>query len=188
VIRRLLSESLVKRLCHYFERSRRPPHRRVRKIVRALAWVEDPLRRERLRFVLALRLVYVRASRAAKAERDRESRSRQRGRKFSRRMSMAYEFKDRPCADCGINYGPEHMEFDHVEERGPKDVSVCHLAKASLDRFLAEIAKCDVVCCRCHERREVARGRSHGDARYGERRCPNANGPGGCNVAEDGVA
>jgi hypothetical protein len=62
-----------------------------------------------------------------------------------------------PCTDCGVQYPPHVMQFDHLDptqkhfnvgERGPT------LGEA---RLLAEIAKCEVVCANCHAERTYQR-------------------------------
>jgi hypothetical protein len=72
-------------------------------------------------------------------------------RRKSRRELVA-ELKNVPCADCGVKYPPYVMDFDH---RGDKlfEISDAIGREVSLDRFLAEIAKCDVVCSNCHRER-----------------------------------
>lgn len=55
----------------------------------------------------------------------------------------------KPCTDCGGFFPPCVLHWDHVPERGPK---LFNLGRAdySLERVLAEIAKCDLVCANCH--------------------------------------
>jgi hypothetical protein len=61
-----------------------------------------------------------------------------------------------PCADCGQRYDCEQMDFDHV--RGSKSFNIGNAWwDTSVERLLAEIAKCDVVCAVCHRLRTVAR-------------------------------
>jgi hypothetical protein len=64
--------------------------------------------------------------------------------------------KDTPCADCGVQYPPYVMQFDHVH--GKKSFTIgrqsCVISRA---RLCAEIAKCDVVCANCHEERTYKR-------------------------------
>ena len=55
----------------------------------------------------------------------------------------------KPCTDCGVTYPPPCMEWDHVPERGPKMFNLGR-ADFSMDRVLAEIKKCDLVCACCH--------------------------------------
>lgn len=61
-----------------------------------------------------------------------------------------YALKDEPCVDCGIKYPHYVMQFDHVPERGEKIMDVSAMKYYSLDRILAEIEKCDLVCANCH--------------------------------------
>lgn len=62
-----------------------------------------------------------------------------------------------PCADCGVQYPPFVMEFDH---RGgeTKLNNVSALSRyGSRKRLDAEIAKCDIVCSNCHAIRTYKR-------------------------------
>ena len=62
------------------------------------------------------------------------------------------------------------MEFDHLPEFEKLfSVGDC---RRGYQHTINEAAKCDVVCCKCHEKRELSRGRRHGIGRKG-RRCPN---------------
>ena len=56
--------------------------------------------------------------------------------------------KDRPCADCGMRYEPEQMDFDHV--RDIKRANISTMLHVGLEQLLAEIAKCEVRCANCH--------------------------------------
>jgi hypothetical protein len=55
----------------------------------------------------------------------------------------------KPCTDCGRKFPACCMHWDHVPERGPK---LFNLGRAdyALERVLAEVAKCDLVCANCH--------------------------------------
>lgn len=66
--------------------------------------------------------------------------------------------KDAPCTDCGVKYRPYVMEWDHR----PGEVKVMAISemrrlRLSLEKILAEVAKCDLVCSNCHRERTVAR-------------------------------
>jgi hypothetical protein len=68
------------------------------------------------------------------------------------------EAKQAPCTDCGVNYPPYVMEFDHLPEH------VKHFTIAggtaghiTLDALVAELAKCEVVCRNCHAERTHSR-------------------------------
>jgi len=69
--------------------------------------------------------------------------------------------KSRPCADCGLQYPPYVMDFDHV--RGDKAFNLSRLRNSRLawSKLLAEIEKCEVVCANCHRLR--TRARADGD-------------------------
>lgn len=62
------------------------------------------------------------------------------------------------CSDCGLA-DPAVLEFDHV---GPKTMEVGKLVREAyrLDRVIAEIANCELVCANCHRRRTRRRVRS----------------------------
>lgn len=73
-------------------------------------------------------------------------------RRKQERRQLVNELKSVPCADCGVQYPPYVMDFDH---RGDKEFEIadamrCHVGNK---RFLREIAKCDVVCSNCHRER-----------------------------------
>jgi hypothetical protein len=62
------------------------------------------------------------------------------------------------CADCGLA-DPAVLEFDHV---GPKTMEVGKLVREAyrLERVIAEIANCELVCANCHRRRTRRRAHS----------------------------
>lgn len=62
--------------------------------------------------------------------------------------------KARPCADCGIEYPPYVMDFDHR----PGTHKISNVASFTRNRqtlaaLWEEILKCDVVCANCHRER-----------------------------------
>ncbi len=63
-----------------------------------------------------------------------------------------------PCTDCGGTFPPCVMDFDHVRGMKAADISRLVRTGASVDRILAEIAKCDLVCSNCHRIRTWQRG------------------------------
>lgn len=62
------------------------------------------------------------------------------------------------CADCGLA-DPAVLEFDHV---GSKTMEVGKLVREAyrLERVIAEIANCELVCASCHRRRPRRRAHS----------------------------
>lgn len=64
--------------------------------------------------------------------------------------------KSKPCADCGVQLRFYQMQFDH-RDPSKKVERVSSLAHdRNMEKLLAEIAKCDVVCTVCHRRRTFA--------------------------------
>lgn len=63
------------------------------------------------------------------------------------------ELKKVPCKDCGIQYPPYVMDFDHVSGTKIQAVSVLWRSGVSRERILEEISKCEVVCANCHRER-----------------------------------
>jgi hypothetical protein len=62
------------------------------------------------------------------------------------------------CADCGIKSDhPEIYDFDHLDATTKIDTVSTLLNKGTLEDFVAEIAKCEVVCSNCHRIRTRAR-------------------------------
>lgn len=74
-----------------------------------------------------------------------------------RNRALILKAKDQPCVDCGCQLPPERMCFDHV--RGEKLFNVSRGWGRSVVVLEAEIAKCDVRCRDCHERRHGRRKR-----------------------------
>ena len=63
------------------------------------------------------------------------------------------------CVDCGIRSPhPEIYDFDHAEGEEKIAGVAALLTKGTMDEFMAEVAKCEVVCANCHRIRTRARG------------------------------
>jgi hypothetical protein len=62
--------------------------------------------------------------------------------------------KDKPCADCGVQYPYYVMQFDHLD-RSQKSFTISTASRngTTLARMVEEISKCDVVCANCHMER-----------------------------------
>ncbi len=77
----------------------------------------------------------------------------------ARRVAWLNEQKSKPCADCGVQYPPYVMQFDHV--RGVKVGSLGVLRRTvGMARLVIEIAKCEVVCANCHAERTWRRSKA----------------------------
>lgn len=61
-----------------------------------------------------------------------------------------------PCIDCGVQYPPYVMDFDH-RDPGEKVSEVGRLVQlGNRQAIWDEIAKCDLVCSNCHRERTYA--------------------------------
>lgn len=74
-------------------------------------------------------------------------------------QELVRSLKNKPCADCGVQYGSEVMEFDHIDP-STKKFSLAN-ARTSLENILIEAAKCDVVCANCHRIRTSIRRKNN---------------------------
>jgi hypothetical protein len=61
-----------------------------------------------------------------------------------------------PCADCDGVFPQCAMDFDH-RDPSSKVRAVTRLIYGSIDRMMAEAAKCDIVCANCHRLRTFER-------------------------------
>lgn len=65
------------------------------------------------------------------------------------KRKLIAERKQYPCADCGRHFPEVCMDFDHV--RGEKVFNISQGVNwIAMDRFVAELDKCEVVCSNCH--------------------------------------
>jgi len=62
-----------------------------------------------------------------------------------------------PCVDCG-EADPLVLQFDHVRGVKRRDIAAM-LGTYPLPGIIAEVAKCEVRCARCHRRVTAVRGR-----------------------------
>lgn len=65
---------------------------------------------------------------------------------------IAKYLADHPCVDCGET-DIDVLEFDHMELVGSKARRVTSFISSGWNAIEAEIAKCEVRCCNCHQRR-----------------------------------
>ena len=62
-----------------------------------------------------------------------------------------------PCADCGGVFAQCSMDFDHRDPSTKLRAVMGMISNFGLDRILAEVAKCDIVCANCHRLRTFQR-------------------------------
>lgn len=75
-----------------------------------------------------------------------------------RKFKDWYEsLKEGPCADCGLEYPPYVMHWDHLPEF-EKVASLGDIVQyQNRTKVLEEIAKCELVCANCHAERTHCR-------------------------------
>ena len=99
---------------------------------------------------------------AAYERRRRPLRMLQKRKRNALAVAWMREVKSRPCADCGNQFHPAAMTFDHLPGT-TKRKDVAALVGGGMTRAArAEIEKCELVCANCHAvrtfmRREAAK-------------------------------
>jgi hypothetical protein len=91
-----------------------------------------------------------------KLSEDERRANRQRHRELRRERGKALirEAKGDRCWDCGSVLPSPKLHFHH-RDPAEKDKSVSQMSALSFTRIKAEIAKCDVLCQRCHTKRHL---------------------------------
>lgn len=71
---------------------------------------------------------------------------------YRRRAALLNKLKDYPCNDCGVKYPPCVMDFHHREPTTKVNTvgQLMNSGFCNMDKVLAEIAKCDLICANCH--------------------------------------
>ena len=59
------------------------------------------------------------------------------------------QIRNTGCADCNIKYPPYVMDFHHIEKKSA-DIATIYRNGWAIDRFIAEVEKCIVLCSNCH--------------------------------------
>jgi hypothetical protein len=95
---------------------------------------------------------------AAHYQRNKEHRQAQNKRRQSEFRAWYTALKSgKPCADCGLEFHPAAMQWDHLPGR-KKEAALGTLVRlGSRERVLQEIAKCELVCANCHAIRSFIR-------------------------------
>lgn len=60
------------------------------------------------------------------------------------------DLKRSPCTDCGIEYDPVCMQWDHLPEYEKVASLGTLLSLHNKAKILEEIQKCELVCANCH--------------------------------------
>lgn len=102
----------------------------------------------------------VNASKRDNYKEDIDNKRKQTNARRAKRIAWLRTLKSNtPCLDCGKIFDPSCMDYDHVLERGKKIKAVSRmvLENCSVEEIMEEIAKCDLVCLLCHNRRTEQR-------------------------------
>ena len=76
--------------------------------------------------------------------------------RWRHRADLLDQLRSVPCADCGGRFAQCSMDFDHRDPT-TKVRAVTRMIFGSIERMLAEAAKCDIVCANCHRLRTFER-------------------------------
>jgi hypothetical protein len=71
-----------------------------------------------------------------------------------RNIEIINNFRNNPCAACGLQYDIFNMQIDHIDPT-TKLYDVCDLKSCKVEKLLAELAKCQVLCALCHRRKSI---------------------------------
>lgn len=72
-------------------------------------------------------------------------------------VELLRDLRREPCADCGGQFKPHQMDFDHRDPSTKSfNVMTGRAMLMSTKRILEEVAKCDIVCANCHQMRTQA--------------------------------
>ena len=63
------------------------------------------------------------------------------------KRQFIYWIKTAPCEECGKNYHPWQMDFDH---RGEKIHNIAQMLHHSPENIMKELSKCRLLCALCH--------------------------------------
>jgi hypothetical protein len=55
---------------------------------------------------------------------------------------------DKGCSKCGYKNHAAALDFNHVH--GDKKFNISQDSKVAMDKLLAEIEKCEILCANCH--------------------------------------
>ena len=92
-------------------------------------------------------------ARPEKSQKNREYAKQSKPRRRNIARLFLQWIKSAPCMDCGVQYPPYVMDFDHRQPKASVNDAVGLLASRAAvngDRLMEEIYKCDLVCANCH--------------------------------------
>lgn len=92
--------------------------------------------------------------------RAKASKKKWRAKKTAEWVEKYYDLKRGPCMDCGKNYQPWQMQFDHTNNDKLDNIATMVHDLKPFEEIVIETKKCDLVCANCHADRTHKRLRS----------------------------
>lgn len=81
---------------------------------------------------------------------DKKNGIKQKEKSRKRKRKFVWNFKkNNPCVDCGQK-NPVVLQFDHVDEKKEKNISLLSQGGHSMKALKEEIEKCEIRCANCH--------------------------------------
>lgn len=77
--------------------------------------------------------------------------------RYAEKSRLLREAKNRPCLDCGRQFPPFVMDFDHRDGEIKLGNIGSLIQRWSWARLQTEIEKCDLICANCHRIRTARR-------------------------------
>ena len=77
------------------------------------------------------------------------------------KVEFIKNFKEQPCADCGVQYPHYVMDLHHTVEKGDtyhRNSNTRRMMRYSYDRIKEELDQCVVLCANCHRIRHHGEG------------------------------
>ena len=75
------------------------------------------------------------------------------------RRAVLVQLKQQPCMDCEGSFPSVCMQFDHRDPSSKRQKVSDFGRGGTMEKFMAEVAKCDLVCANCHAIRTERRRR-----------------------------
>jgi 5-methylcytosine-specific restriction endonuclease McrA len=89
--------------------------------------------------------------------------------RYRQRVLEALDILGNKCAKCGTTEGV--LDIDHINPI-EKEYEITTITRLSKDKFLKELAKCQLLCQSCHiEKTKLEQGVEHGGGLSGKRNC-----------------
>jgi len=102
--------------------------------------------------------------------------------RWQARKELALERLEGKCAGCGSS---EDLQFDHIDP-STKEHKISSIYTYSMERFLAEVDKCQLLCRECHEKKSIKdAGKESSKGLHGSRSAARHCGPPMCDACRE---